>query len=122
MRVGYLMDPPAEAREASDRVFEKYPQLARRRKMSARVLSCGERRLLEVSRAIVMDSRGLLIEEPSIGLDPRFIEMVFEIPGDLQHNYGKIIRVVEQNAKKGLEFADIGDMLVSGQSARGQGG
>ena len=59
----------------------------------------------------------LLVDEPSIGLEPRYINMVFEILDDLQHNEGKTIIMVEQNAKKGLEFADIGYVLVSGQLA-----
>ncbi len=54
---------------------------------------------------------------PSIGLEPRFIEMVFEILRGLQQDEGKTIILVEQNAKKGLEFADIGYVLVSGQLA-----
>ncbi|MGY9107347.1 MAG: ABC transporter ATP-binding protein, partial [Alphaproteobacteria bacterium] len=59
----------------------------------------------------------LLVDEPSIGLEPRFIDMVFEILDDLQNHDGKTIIMVEQNAKKGLEFADIGYVLVSGQIA-----
>ena len=59
----------------------------------------------------------LLVDEPSIGLEPRYIEMVFEILDDLQKNEKKTIIMVEQNAKKGLEFADIGYVLVSGQTA-----
>jgi branched-chain amino acid transport system ATP-binding protein len=88
-----------------------------RRRHAAKVLSGGERRLLEISRALVMDPQVLLVDEPSIGLEPRFIDMVFEILGDLQHKDGKTIIMVEQNAKKGLEFADIGTMLVSGELA-----
>jgi len=114
---GYLMDSPQQAREAAERVFEKYVRLAERRKKPARVLSGGERRLLEISRALVMDPQLLLVDEPSIGLEPRFIDMVFEILDDLQHNEGKTIIMVEQNAKKGLEFADLGYVLVSGQTA-----
>ena len=60
----------------------------------------------------------LLVDEPSIGLEPRFIDMVFEILGDLQKEDGKTIVMVEQNAKKGLEFSDIGYVLVSGQLAK----
>jgi branched-chain amino acid transport system ATP-binding protein len=79
-----------------------------------KVLSGGERRLLEISRALVMEPEILLVDEPSIGLEPRFIDMVFEILHDLQHGEGKTIVMVEQNAKKGLEYADIGYVLVSG--------
>jgi len=109
---GFLKNQPAEAKSAAEQVFDKYPRLAARRKHNAGVLSGGERRLLEISRALVMNPELLLVDEPS-----RFIDMVFEILHDLQHNEGKTIIMVEQNAKKGLEFADIGYVLVSGQLA-----
>ena len=114
---GYLMDSPARAREASERILKKYPQLSERRKHPAGVLSGGERRLLEISRALVMGPEVLLVDEPSIGLEPRFIDMVFGILDDLQHQEGKTIVMVEQNAKRGLEFADIGYVMVSGNIA-----
>jgi len=114
---GFLKNQPAEAKAAAEQVFDKYPRLAARRKHNAGVLSGGERRLLEISRALVMNPELLLVDEPSIGLEPRFIDMVFEILHDLQHNEGKTIIMVEQNAKKGLEFADIGYVLVSGELA-----
>ncbi len=114
---GYLKESPNDAKEAAERVFEKYPRLAARRKQAARVLSGGERRLLEISRSLVMEPDILLVDEPSIGLEPRFIDMVFEILHDLQYVEDKTIIMVEQNAKKGLEFADIGYVLVSGQIA-----
>lgn len=114
---GYLMDQRAQAKEAAERVFDKYPRLAERRRHQAKVLSGGERRLLEISRALVMNPDILLVDEPSIGLEPRFIDMVFEILDDLQHGEGKTILMVEQNAKKGLDFADIGYVLVSGELA-----
>jgi len=114
---GYLMDKPDYAKEKAEKIFEKYPRLAERRKHQAKVLSGGERRLLEISRALVMEPEVLLVDEPSIGLEPRFIDMVFEILDDLQNTEGKTIIMVEQNAKKGLEFADIGYVLVSGETA-----
>jgi len=114
---GFLKDQPAEARRSAEMVFDKYPRLAARRKHQAKVLSGGERRLLEISRALVMNPEILLVDEPSIGLEPRFIDMVFEILDDLQRRDGKTIIMVEQNAKKGLEFADIGYVLVSGEVA-----
>lgn len=115
---GFLKDRTDEAKESAERVFQKYDRLAKRRNQPARVLSGGERRLLEISRALVMNPEVLLVDEPSIGLEPRFIDMVFEILDDLQHGEGKTIIMVEQNAKKGLEFADIGYVLVSGELAK----
>ena len=114
---GYLMEEPAQAKEAAEKIFEKYPRLAERRTHTAGVLSGGERRLLEISRALVMEPDILLVDEPSIGLEPRFIDMVFDILDELQNVEGKTIIMVEQNAKKGLEFADIGYVLVSGEIA-----
>ena len=119
---GFLKNQPAEAKEAADKVFDKYPRLAERRHKQARVLSGGERRLLEISRALVMSPDILLVDEPSIGLEPRYIDAVFEILADLQNNEGKTIIMVEQNAKKGLEFADIGYVLVSGELAKAGSG
>lgn len=114
---GFLLHSHAKAKAAAERVFDKYDRLAARRRQPARVLSGGERRLLEISRALVMEPEVLLVDEPSIGLEPRFIDMVFEILHDLQHRDGKTILMVEQNAKKGLEFADLGYVLVSGELA-----
>jgi len=114
---GFLKDKPQQAKDAAEKVFDKYSRLADRRKHKAGVLSGGERRLLEISRALVMNPEILLVDEPSIGLEPRFIDMVFEILDDLQNKEGKTIIMVEQNAKKGLEFADIGYVLVSGELA-----
>jgi branched-chain amino acid transport system ATP-binding protein len=114
---GFLKDKPHKAKLAAEKVFDKYTRLADRRKHKAGVLSGGERRLLEISRALVMNPEILLVDEPSIGLEPRFIDMVFEILDDLQNHEGKTIIMVEQNAKKGLEFANIGYVLVSGELA-----
>ena len=114
---GFLKNRPAEAKIAAEEVFDKYTRLADRRDKPAGVLSGGERRLLEISRALVMQPKVLLVDEPSIGLEPRFIDMVFEILDDLQRKDGKTIIMVEQNAKKGLAFADIGYVLVSGETA-----
>jgi branched-chain amino acid transport system ATP-binding protein len=114
---GYLLPSMRDARAAAVRVFERYPRLAKRRRQRAAVLSGGERRLLEICRALVMDPAVLLIDEPSIGLEPRFIDMVFDILAALQRDEQRTIVMVEQNAKKGLEFADIGYVHVSGRVA-----
>jgi len=118
MMGGFLKDKTSESREAMERVFDKYGRLKERRDQKAGVLSGGERRLLEISRALIMEPDVLLVDEPSIGLEPRFIDQVFEILDDLQRVEGKTIIMVEQNAKKGLEFADLGYVLVSGQLAK----
>jgi branched-chain amino acid transport system ATP-binding protein len=119
---GYRMNRPADARKAADRIFDKYPRLAARRRTRAGALSGGERRLLEISRALVMDPQVLLVDEPSIGLEPRFIDEVFRILTDLKEREGKTVLMVEQNARKGLEFADVGYVLVAGRVARAGSG
>ena len=112
---GFLQKNPKDAKKAAEMVFDKYPRLAERRRHQAKVLSGGERRLLEISRALIMNPQVLLVDEPSIGLEPRFIDMVFDILHQLQYEDGKTIIMVEQNAKKGLEFADIGYVMVNGE-------
>ena len=114
---GFVKDKTEESFEEAEKVLQKYERLKNRRNQPAKVLSGGERRLLEISRALVMKPSILLVDEPSIGLEPKYIDMVFEILKDLQQNEKKTIIMVEQNAKKGLEFADIGYVLVSGQTA-----
>jgi len=113
----FLLNDQKRARQAMEKVLDKYPRLGERHKQSAGSLSGGERRLLEISRALIMDPDILLVDEPSIGLEPKFIDNVFEILEELQKKEHKTIIMVEQNAKKGLEFADLGYVLVSGQLA-----
>ena len=86
---GYIKDKTDESYEEAEKIFEKYERLRNRRNQPAKVLSGGERRLLEISRALVMKPSVLLVDEPSIGLEPRYIDMVFEILKDLQHNEKK---------------------------------
>ena len=114
---GYLLADRAKAQAAAERVLAHYDRLAKRRNERAGVLSGGERRLLEISRALIMDPQVLLVDEPSIGLEPRMIDMVFEILGELQRGQGKTIIMVEQNARRGLDFADTGYVLVAGRVA-----
>ena len=114
---GFIKDKTEESFKEAEKVLQKYERLNNRRNQPAKVLSGGERRLLEISRALVMRPSVLLVDEPSIGLEPKYIDMVFEILRELQQNEKKTIILVEQNAKKGLEFADIGYVLVSGQTA-----
>ncbi len=114
---GHLMPTTKAAAAKADELFDKYDRLAARANQPARILSGGERRLLEISRALVMEPDVLLVDEPSIGLEPRYIDMVFDILAGLQQDDGKTIIMVEQNARKGLEFADLGYVLVAGEVA-----
>lgn len=80
------------------------------------------KRLREKDRWQFTDPGVLLIDEPSIGLEPRFIDLVFEPLDDLKNAEGKTSLMVEQNAKKGLQFADIGHVLVSSQPTMADSG
>lgn len=115
---GFLLAHPRQAMEAAEKIFDKYKRLAERRTQRASVLSGGERRLLEIARSLILNPAILLVDEPSIGLEPRFIDMVFELLKELQQSEGKTIVLVEQNAKKGLDFADIGYVLTAGRIAK----
>ena len=86
---GYIKDNTEESYQEAEKIFEKYESLRNRRNQPAKVLSGGERRLLEISRALVMKPSILLVDEPSIGLEPKYIDMVFEILGDLKKNEKK---------------------------------
>jgi len=119
---GYLLEHRSQARSVAEAVLDRYPALQARRGERARVLSGGERRLLEISRALIMDPDVLLIDEPSIGLEPRAIDMVFETLRELRDTRGKTLILVEQNARKGLDFADIGYVLVAGKLAKADAG
>jgi branched-chain amino acid transport system ATP-binding protein len=113
---GYLLDV-REAKARAEVVLARHERLRVRRRERAGRLSGGERRLLEISRALIMNPDVLLVDEPSIGLEPRYIDLVFEALRRLRTEEGKTILMVEQNAKKGLEFADVGYVLVAGRLA-----
>lgn len=115
---GYLLEHRSQAKAVAEAVLDQYPALQARRGEKARVLSGGERRLLEISRALIMEPDVLLIDEPSIGLEPRAIDMVFDMLRILRDEGGKTLILVEQNARKGLEFADVGYVLVAGRLAK----
>ena len=113
----HLMPSRKRATEAVERIFESYPRLGERRGIAAGALSGGERRRLELARALMTDPEILLVDEPSIGLEPRAIDDVFEMLKRLQHDQRKTIIIAEQNVKKGLELADVGCVLLSGRIA-----
>lgn len=114
---GYILPSDDAVRDASEKIFAKYDRLRNRRQQKAGALSGGERRLLEISRALMTAPDLLLVDEPSIGLEPRYIDMVFEILADLRDSEKKTILMVEQNAKKGLAFSDWGYVLAAGEIA-----
>lgn len=112
---GYLLRAPAQVQDLVETILRRYPRLADRRKAQARVLSGGERRLLEIARALMMRPRLLLLDEPSIGLEPRAVVQVFDMLRFQQRSNGLSILLVEQNVRQGLAFADVGYALVGGR-------
>jgi len=112
---GHLHKNSRDTRAAVEAAFARSPLLFDRRRQPARVLSGGERRILEISRALVMDPAVLLVDEPSIGLDVRATALVFDALRDLQRREGRTIVMVEQDVRLGLEFADIGYVLAAGR-------
>lgn len=116
LRLGaYLVHDTARVREDVERVFRKHPRLASRRLERAGVLSGGERRSLEIARALMMRPRLLLIDEPSIGLEPIAVAQVFDQLRALVAQGETSILLVEQNVRQGLAFADVGCVLVDGR-------
>jgi branched-chain amino acid transport system ATP-binding protein len=111
---GYCLARQTDAKDAATKVLGRYKQLKARAQEKAGVLSGGERRLLEIARALIMTPETLLVDEPSIGLEPRAIDMIFDTLKELREA-GTTLILVEQNARKGLEFADIGYVLVAGR-------
>lgn len=101
---------------AFDHVFERFPILKERRHMSARSLSGGEQQQLAIARALVSEPRLLLLDEPSLGLAPRVVELIFQVLEDLRRD-GVTILLVEQNARRTLEVANRSYVLRLGRVA-----
>lgn len=96
-----------------DNIYQMFPQLAQRRHQSAGTLSGGERQMLAMGRALMLDPDLLLLDEPSAALSPILVNGVFEQIKAIQQ-MGKAIVLVEQNAKKALMMADRGYVLENG--------
>lgn len=95
-------------------VFERFPRLEERKKQKAGTLSGGEQQMLAMARAMMSKPKILLLDEPSMGLSPIFVNEIFDIIKSL-HNSGITILLVEQNAKAALSIADYGYVLETGK-------
>jgi branched-chain amino acid transport system ATP-binding protein/neutral amino acid transport system ATP-binding protein len=112
---GYI--DPAGSRRKIDSVFERFPILAKRRRVAARALSGGERQMLAMAMALMVDPRLLLLDEPSAGLSPLAAEFLFE--NIVAVNRGGVsIAMVEQNAREALTIAHRAYILVDGRNHR----
>lgn len=92
--------------ERLDEVYELFPDLADRKTQAAGSLSGGEGQMLAVGRALMQDPKLILLDEPSAGLSPKFVDILFEKITDARANRGVSIILAEQNAVKTLEVAD----------------
>ena len=105
----------ARVRERIRLVMEQFPMLAQRRDQKAIELSGGQQKQLEVARALLLDPKLILIDEPSIGLSPNLVQEVFRTLIRLR-DQGVTILMVEQNAKAALAMSDYGLVLELGQA------
>jgi len=106
---------PGDLAEPKRRVFELFPPLAERRRQPAGTLSGGQRQMVAMGRALMLDPKLLLLDEPTAGLSPKFIGQIFDIVRSVR-DFGVAILMVEQNAKQALAVADRGYVLATGQN------
>ena len=112
---GITATDQARVRERIRLVMEQFPMLAQRRDQKAIELSGGQQKQLEVARALLLDPKLILIDEPSIGLSPNLVQEVFRTLVRLRDR-GVTILMVEQNAKAALAMSDYGLVLELGQA------
>jgi ABC-type branched-subunit amino acid transport system ATPase component len=110
----FIVRDRAEVRRRVERILERFPLLAGRRRQNAGTLSGGEQQVLEMARALLLEPRVLLIDEPSLGLAPRMVEAIFEDIVRLRDG-GVAIVMVEQNARRALQITDQAFVLELGR-------
>ncbi len=98
-----------------DKVYDLFPPLRERRNRPAGHLSGGQRQMVAMGRALMMEPRLLLVDEPTAGLAPLFIDQIFQIVKDV-NRLGIAVLMVEQNAKKALAIAHRGYVLTLGRN------
>ena len=106
----------AEIRQDLDRVYSLFPRLAERKSQNAGTLSGGEQQMCAIGRALMARPKLLMLDEPSMGLAPIFVEKIFEIVREINEQ-GTPILLVEQNALMALDVADRGYVLETGRVA-----
>jgi branched-chain amino acid transport system ATP-binding protein len=111
---GFLLRDRAEVERRVDTLQTLFPILAQRRRAYAASLSGGEQRILEIARTLIMEPKVIMLDEPSIGLAPRMVDLVFATARTLAKR-GAAVLMVEQNVKKALQASDRGYVLELGR-------
>ena len=112
----YARNNKISIREDINKVFSLFPILKEREKQKAGTLSGGEQQMLAIGRALMLKPKLLLLDEPSLGLSPNYVDIVFEKIKEINKE-GITILLVEQNARMALEYADRGYVFEIGKIA-----
>ena len=111
---GYLLSDKFLLKRRIEKTKELFPALAERHDQLAGTMSGGEQRMLEIARALLMDPKLLMLDEPSIGLAPRMVDAMFDTVR-LLRDQGKSVLMVEQNVNKALAASDRGYVMELGE-------
>ncbi len=111
---GFLINDKAILEERLESVYRRFPVLQDRSRQLAGTLSGGEQQMLAISRALMLQPKLLLLDEPSLGLSPLLVQEIFDTIKEL-HRSGVTILLVEQNINQALRIADYGYVLTSGK-------
>ncbi len=111
----YVRETTVEVRTDIERVLAMFPRLAERRRQLAEGLSGGERRMLEIGRALLLRPKLLLLDEPTMGLAPLVMDLIFDTIMEVRAA-GTTVVMVEQNARRALEVSDRAYVLEQGQT------
>ena len=115
LELGRIAGNGRDGGDRLDDVYELFPRCAERRRQSAGTMSGGERQMVAMARALVPDPQLLLLDEPSAGLAPAFVDAIFEKIEQINDS-GVTIMMVEQNARRALAMSDRGYVLDVGQN------